>query len=106
HHLNESLEDRVAARTAELERAHALALEENAQRQYAEALLRQSQKMEIIGQLTGGVAHDFNNLLMAIMGNLDLLRRRFGQDEKAARLIEDALIGAKRGAALTQRLLA
>jgi signal transduction histidine kinase/ActR/RegA family two-component response regulator len=106
HHLNESLEDRVAARTAELERAHALALEENAQRQYAEALLRQSQKMEIIGQLTGGVAHDFNNLLMAIMGNLDLLRRRFGQDEKAARLIEGALIGAKRGAALTQRLLA
>jgi signal transduction histidine kinase len=104
--LNESLEDRVAARTAELERAHAFALEENAQRQHAEAQLRQSQKMEMIGQLTGGVAHDFNNLLMAVMGNLDLLRRRCGQDEKAARLIEGAMIGAKRGAALTQRLLA
>lgn len=104
--LNESLEERVAARTAELERAHAFALEENAQRQQAEAQLRQSQKMEMIGQLTGGVAHDFNNLLMAIMGNLDLLRRRYGQDEKATRLIEGATIGAKRGAALTQRLLA
>jgi signal transduction histidine kinase/ActR/RegA family two-component response regulator len=106
HRLNVTLEDRVKERTSDLMKAHALAMEENAQRLRAETLLRQSQKMELVGQLTGGVAHDFNNLLMAIIGNLDLLRRRFPTDEKSARLIEGAMIGAKRGAALTQRLLA
>ena len=62
--------------------------------------------MEVIGQLTGGVAHDFNNLLMAVLGNLELLRKHVGDDAKAVRLIEGALQGAKRGASLTQRLLA
>src|SRR3546814_9936856 len=62
--------------------------------------------MEIIGQLTGGVAHDFNNLLMAVLGNLELLRKHLPNDPKAARLIDGALQGAWRGAALTQRLLA
>jgi DNA-binding response OmpR family regulator/nitrogen-specific signal transduction histidine kinase len=72
-----------------------------------EAALRQSQKMEAIGQLTGGVAHDFNNLLMAILSNLELLRRRLpASDLKIGRLIEGAMQGAQRGAALTQRLLA
>jgi PAS domain S-box-containing protein len=70
------------------------------------AALLQSQKMEAIGQLTGGVAHDFNNLLMAILGNLDLLRKRVPNDERVQRLIEGAMQGAKRGASLTQRLLA
>jgi PAS domain S-box-containing protein len=70
------------------------------------AALLQSQKMEAIGQLTGGVAHDFNNLLMAILGNLDLLRKRIPNDERLQRLIEGAMQGAKRGASLTQRLLA
>lgn len=72
----------------------------------AEEALRQSQKMEVVGQLTGGVAHDFNNLLMAIAANLDLLRRHVPEDEKTARLIDGAIKGANRGASLTQRLLA
>ena len=62
--------------------------------------------METIGQLTGGVAHDFNNLLMAVMGNLDLLRKRVPDDPRLHRLIDGALQGAERGASLTQRLLA
>ena len=71
-----------------------------------EATLRQAQKLETIGQLTGGVAHDFNNLLMAVMANLDMIQRRIDGDPKLQRLIDGALQGAKRGAALTQRLLA
>jgi CheY-like chemotaxis protein len=62
--------------------------------------------METIGQLTGGVAHDFNNLLMAVMGNLDLLRKRLPDDPRLQRLVDGALQGAERGASLTQRLLA
>ena len=72
----------------------------------AEEALRQSQKMEVIGQLTGGVAHDFNNLLMAIIANLDLLKRHCPDDARTARLIDGAMKGANRGALLTQRLLA
>ncbi|KQW29691.1 two-component system sensor histidine kinase/response regulator [Rhizobium sp. Root274] len=105
-HLNEMLEERVAERTRELELAHDLVLAEVGQRERAEEQLRQSQKMEAIGQLTGGVAHDFNNLLMAVLANLDLLRKHLAGDAKAIRLIEGALQGAQRGASLTQRLLA
>ncbi|MBX3538573.1 MAG: PAS domain-containing protein [Chelatococcus sp.] len=72
----------------------------------AERALRQSQKMEAVGQLTGGVAHDFNNLLMAIIANLDLVKRHVPHDPKTARLIDGAIQGANRGASLTQRLLA
>lgn len=72
----------------------------------AEEALRQSQKMEIVGQLTGGIAHDFNNLLMAVLSNLDMLRRNAPADPRLMRLIDGAEQGAKRGAALTQRLLA
>ncbi len=104
--LNETLEQRVAQRTAELEEAHRAVLDEIRNREEAEEQLRQAKKMEMIGQLTGGVAHDFNNLLMAILGNLDLLRKHIPRDSRAARLIDSALQGAKRGAALTQRLLA
>lgn len=104
--LNETLEERVAQRTAELEQAHASVLEEVAHRERAEEQLRQAQKMEAIGQLTGGVAHDFNNLLMAVLGNLELLRKHFDNDPKALRLVDGALQGAQRGASLTQRLLA
>ncbi|WP_411197020.1 ATP-binding protein [Rhizobium sp.] len=104
--LNENLEERVRERTREVNAAHQTLLEEVAQRERAEEQLRQSQKMEAIGQLTGGVAHDFNNLLMVVLGNLELLGKHVAGDVKAMRLIDGALQGARRGAALTQRLLA
>jgi PAS domain S-box-containing protein len=66
----------------------------------------QSQKMEAIGKLTGGVAHDFNNLLAAIVGSLDLARRRIAQGQDATRFIDNAMKAAERGATLTQRMLA
>jgi PAS domain S-box-containing protein len=68
--------------------------------------LFQAQKMEAIGQLTGGVAHDFNNLLMAVIGSLELLRKRMPDDPRLVRLVDNALEGAGRGAALTKRMLA
>lgn len=73
--------------------------------QTREALL-QSQKMEAIGQLTGGIAHDFNNLLMAVMGSLELMRKRLPDDPKLHALLENAMQGARRGSTLTQRMLA
>ncbi len=90
--LNSTLELRV-----ELEVAY---------RRQAEDALRQSQKMEAIGQLTGGVAHDFNNLLMVIIGNLDLLAREVVGQPKQENLIAAAQKGATRGAQLTSQLLA
>jgi PAS domain S-box-containing protein len=76
-------------------------------RQIEEAL-RQSQKMEAVGQLTGGLAHDFNNILTGIVGSLDLLQTRIGQGRvtEAARYIKSAMTSAHRAAALTHRLLA
>ncbi|RTL48695.1 MAG: PAS domain-containing sensor histidine kinase [Bradyrhizobiaceae bacterium] len=72
----------------------------------AREALYQSQKMEAIGQLTGGVAHDFNNLLMAILGSLELVRKRLPDDPRITPLIDNAMQGAHRGATLTQRMLA
>lgn len=97
--LTATLEQRVEQRSADL-------MKEVAAREKAQEQLRQVQKMETIGQLTGGVAHDFNNLLMAVMGNLDLLRKRMPDDPRLRRLVDGALQGAQRGASLTQRLLA
>jgi PAS domain S-box-containing protein len=68
--------------------------------------LFQSQKLDAIGQVTGGVAHDFNNLLMVVLSSLELLRRRLGDDARAATLIDNAMRAAQRGASLTQRMLA
>ncbi len=75
-------------------------------RKEADQQLAQAQKMDAIGQLTGGVAHDFNNLLTPIVGSLDLLRRRHKDDERTQRMIGGALQAAERAATLTQRLLA
>ncbi|MDE1995614.1 MAG: response regulator, partial [Rhizobiaceae bacterium] len=91
--LNANLEEVVKRKTDELSRN-------------AEAL-RQSQKMEAVGQLTGGVAHDFNNLLQIIMGNLDIVARNLPSDAgRLRRAAGNAMNGAKRAASLTQRLLA
>ena len=104
--LNELLEMRVQERTAQLRQAHDDLLAQIAERERTEAQLRQMQKLESIGQLTGGVAHDFNNLLTAVIGNLELLRKRVPANPVSERLIDGAMQGAQRGAALTQRLLA
>jgi len=74
-------------------------------RKRAEEALRQSQKIEVMGQLVGGVAHDFNNMLAVILGGLELMRRRLPHDPKIAVPLENAIQGALRGTALTQRLL-
>jgi PAS domain S-box-containing protein len=72
----------------------------------AREALFQSQKMEAVGRLTGGVAHDFNNLLMAILGSLELLRKRVPAEPKLTGLLDNAILGAQRGASLTKRMLA
>ena len=80
---------------------------EIANREKVEVQLRQAQKMEALGQLTGGVAHDFNNMLAIIIGNLDILARRLSPDEpRLTSLVDRALAGAGRATALTRRLLA
>lgn len=102
------LTQRVRAETdlrelnAELERRVA---EEVAERSKAEDALRQTQKMEAIGQLTGGVAHDFNNLLTVIMGGLDTIRRSDSPDARVRRAADLAWQGAQRAETLTSRLL-
>ncbi|MBY2924768.1 response regulator [Rhizobium leguminosarum] len=90
--LNEMLEVRVAAEIAE--------------RQQAEAALQQSQKMESIGKLTGGVAHDFNNLLQVISGNLQLLGKDVAESGRAKERISNALAAVERGSRLASQLLA
>jgi signal transduction histidine kinase len=108
--LNSELERRVEQRTAELARANTeleqRVEERTREREEALAQVHEMQKMESLGQLTGGVAHDFNNLLMVILGNLQLLRKRVPDDPRLARLIDGAIKGAERGATLTKRMLA
>ena len=101
-----TLEAGVRSRTTELQRANEALKIEISERRQAEVQLVQAQKMEAIGNLTGGMAHDFNNLLGIIIGNLDLLRDRQGGDPEADELSNEALSAALRGADLTRRLLA
>jgi signal transduction histidine kinase/DNA-binding response OmpR family regulator len=90
--LNNTLEERIGERTSELAKAH--------------EQLRQSQKLEAIGQLTGGVAHDFNNVLQVIAGNLQLLQMSMAGNPEAQRRLETAAFAADRGAKLSSQLLA
>jgi len=91
--LNANLEREIAERTEQL--------------RMNEEALRQAQKMEAVGQLTGGVAHDFNNILQIIVGNLEIIRRLVPADAgRILRSVEQALNGARQASALTQRLLA
>ncbi|MES2301236.1 MAG: ATP-binding protein [Pseudomonadota bacterium] len=94
HQLNETLEQRVADALA--------------QREQAEMALRQAQKMEAVGQLTGGLAHDFNNLLAGITGSFEMIARRMeqGRTPDAERYVTAGLGAARRAASLTHRLLA
>jgi signal transduction histidine kinase/CheY-like chemotaxis protein len=104
--LNDELERRVDERTHQLQHAHDQLMAQIAERARTEEQLRHMQKIESIGELTGGVAHDFNNLLTAVLGNLELLRKRVPANPSTDRLLDGAFQGAQRGAALTQRLLA
>jgi signal transduction histidine kinase/CheY-like chemotaxis protein len=100
---NQDLERMVAERDSALEHLK----EESLQRSRAEEALRQAQKIEAVGQLTGGVAHDFNNLLTVIIGGLDTIRKNpDGDPARLKRAADMALQGAQRAASLTARLLA
>jgi len=106
--LRLALEADVAERTRELTQANAKLQVEAAERERIEEALRQSHKMEAVGQLTGGLAHDFNNLLAAISGSLELINTRVaeGRSAELGRFIEAAMVSTKRAATLTHRLLA
>jgi signal transduction histidine kinase/CheY-like chemotaxis protein len=106
--LRLALEASVAERTRELVAANASLRAEAEERERVEAALRQSLKMEAVGQLTGGLAHDFNNLLAGISGSLELMRTRIaqGRTSEIGRYIEAAMVSIERAAALTHRMLA
>src|SRR5258708_16932204 len=108
--FNADLERRVEERTAELrkfnEELEQRIEERTRERELALAQLFEVQKMDTIGRLTGGDAHDFNNLLMAVLGSLTLLEKKLPEDPQIRRLLKNAIQGADRGKALTQRLLA
>jgi PAS domain S-box-containing protein len=92
---------------SERRKAEAVLAYEKGERERAEGILRQAQKMDVLGQLTGGIAHDFNNMLGVIVGNLEILEKRLQTDDpKIWNLIQGAMRGAERSAALTHRMLA
>ena len=106
--FNEELEIQVQARTRELNAVVQQLRTESDERARAEEQLRQSLKMEAVGQLTGGIAHDFNNMLTGVISALDLIKLRIASQrtDGVDRLMDAALSSAGRAASLTQRLLA
>jgi signal transduction histidine kinase len=112
--INHNLEQLVAERTRELADANRRLAEEMADRRQAEAALWHTQKLDLIGQLTGGVAHDFNNLLMVISGNLELVHEAFDGSAKLSsarraqlrQLLDSAEAATEHAAKITQQLLA
>jgi signal transduction histidine kinase len=108
--LNAELERRVAERTAELAAANE-ELERRVEtrtreREEALAQVAEMQKLESLGQLTGGLAHDFNNLLMVVMSSIEMARKRVNDDERLTLWLGRAMEAAASGAALTKRMLA
>ncbi len=105
--LNETLEQRVAARTSELEAANRQLVSQIEERERVEATLRQMQRLEAVGQLTSGVAHDFNNLLTVVLGNVAFVEKELGDTNlKAKQRLSYMRLAAERGAKLTAQLLA
>ncbi len=93
-------------RTAMPDRGFVLTITDMTTRAQAEGVLREAQKMQAIGQLTGGIAHDFNNLLTVILGNLEFVRDKPGDEQRLQSHVERATWAAQRGASLTRQLLA
>jgi signal transduction histidine kinase/ActR/RegA family two-component response regulator len=106
--LNETLETRVAERTAEIEATNRQLVSQIAERERIESTLRQMQRLEAVGQLTTGVAHDFNNLLTVVLGNLRFVEKDLGSnlDLKVKQRLSHMRLAAERGAKLTGQLLA
>jgi signal transduction histidine kinase len=100
------LERQVAERTEALQQANARLRDEIQERNRAEEALAHAQKMEAVGRLTGGIAHDFNNLLMALVANLELIRRKVGGDHPIAAPLNNAFRATERGSKLASQLLA
>ena len=103
--LNETLESRIDERTRALAQANDRLMSEGIERERVQQALVQFQKMEAVGQLTGGLAHDFNNLLHVVQGNMELILK-LSKDETAVRRAEVARRACERGAKLTAQLLA
>ncbi|HEX5326144.1 MAG TPA: ATP-binding protein, partial [Acetobacteraceae bacterium] len=103
---NERLVQRLRAAKETAEAANRRMVDEMAERERVEGALRQAQRLEAIGRLTGGVAHDFNNLLAIVMGNIDLLERTLPPDQKTLGRLATMRAATERGATLTNQLLA